>query len=355
MANHHFAVIMAGGLGTRLWPMSRQDLPKQMQRFIGDKTLLHETVDRLTDIVPIERIMISTTPNLVDKIKQIVPNLPEGNIIVEPVARGVAVAFAFINTAILKRDPEAILFFLASDHSVADIKQFHHKVRQSFTYIESHPNHIALIGITPAYANTGLGYIKIGAVINGPGRGYRVEKFVEKPSRKVAQQYVKSGDYLWNTAYYCFRSQTLLNAYRDADATLVDTAKQFYDSPSVANYSAIPTKSHEIEIIDATKFPLIVLPADFGWNDIGNWQALHEVLADIQGQNVVTKAGRHIDIGSSNCLVYADGDKLIATLGLDNIVVVDTPDVLLVLNKDKPQEIKKLLEHLKDNGLHQYL
>lgn len=355
MNNHRYAVIMAGGSGTRLWPLSRYDLPKQMQPFIGDTTLLNETVDRLTPIVPLERIIVSTTVNLVDKIKRLVPDLPEANFIVEPVARGVAAAFAMVNTAILKRDNEASMFFLASDHAVTDIKQFQSKVQQVFCYIESNPTHIAMIGIKPTCVNTGLGYIKLGATIKGLTGGYCVEKFVEKPSLKVAQRYFKSQDYLWNTAYYCFRADTLLRAYRDADTLLVEAASRYCDYPTVENYSSIPIKSQEIEIIDATKFPLVVISADFGWSDIGNWQALHEVLAASQGEHVVAKAGKHVDIGSSNCLVYADGDKLIATLGLDNIVVVDTPDALLVLNKDKPQEVKNLLQHLKDNGLHEYL
>lgn len=355
MDNHHYAVIMAGGSGTRLWPLSRKDLPKQMQPFLGDSTLLNETVERLAGIVPIDRIIISTTANLVNKIKRIVPNLPEANFMVEPVARGVAAAFAYLNAAMLRRDQKANLFFLASDHSVTDIKQFQSKVEQVFSYIDSNSDHIAMIGIKPTFANTGLGYIKLGTSIENMTGCYSVEKFVEKPTLKVAQRYFKSQDYLWNTAYYCFRAETLLRAYHDADPILVESAEYYCDNPTVENYSAIPIKSQEIEIIDATKFPLVVLGADFGWNDIGNWQALHEVLATSQGQHVVAKAGRHVDIGSSNCLVYADGDKLIATLGLDNIVVVDTPDALLVLNKDKPQEIKNLLEHLKDNGLHKYL
>lgn len=353
--NHHYAVIMAGGSGTRLWPMSRKDLPKQMQSLISDKTLINETVERLLGVVTASNIYISTTANYAERIGSLLPEIPPTNIIVEPVARGTAAALALVSLTILNRDPDAIIYYVASDHAISDVAEFRSRVNQALKYVERHPQTIVLTGLEPQGPNTGFGYIKKSQSLSTTQEIFAVEKFVEKPTLAVAKKYVQSGDYLWNVSYHCFRADTLLSAYRDVDPKIVAKARDFIRSGDPADYSAIPVQVHEIEIIDSTKYPMAVIPARFGWSDIGNWQALHEILADMDNSTMVSRASRHVDLGSTNCLVYAGGDKLVATLGLDTIVIVDTPDALLVLNKDKPQEIKLLLEHLKQNGLTDYL
>lgn len=352
---HHYAVIMAGGSGTRLWPMSRQDLPKQMQKLISDKTLINETVERLMGTVSPANIYISTTKNYATRILELVPEIKPENIVVEPVARGTAAALALVALTIHARDPKAVIYYVASDHAVTDVGQFHQRVNEAFTYVEAHPDTIVLTGLKPQGPNTGMGYIKMSHSLSSTQEIYAVEKFVEKPTLKVAKKYVQSGDYLWSLSYHCFRAATLIAAYEDVDPAIIAKARDFIASGKPADYEAIPIQVHEIEIIDSTKYPMAVIPASFGWSDIGNWQSLYEVLAEINGQPMVSKAPHHVDIGSTNCLVYAGGDKLVATLGIDNIVVVDTPDALLVLNKNKPQEIKTLLDHLKLNGLTEYL
>lgn len=352
---NHYAVIMAGGSGTRLWPMSRKDLPKQMQKFISDKTLINETVERLLGLIPKENIYISTTSNIAPKIKELLPEIPSENIIVEPTARGTAAGLALTTTTIYSRNPDAMLFYLASDHAVTDVEQFQQKLHDAFRYIAEHPKEIALIGIKPTAPNTGLGYIKKSTLVQEDPEIFQVEKFVEKPTFRVAKRYVESGDYYWSAAYYCFKAATLLEAYKDADPELIPAIEKYRQSQNEKDYQQVPIQVHEIEIIDSTKYPMVLIPADFGWSDIGNWQSLYELLSQIEGNNIVAHASRHVDVGSTNCLIFADGPKLVATLGLDNIVVVDTPDVLLVLNKNKPQEIKELLETLKTNGMTEYL
>lgn len=350
-----YAVIVAGGSGTRLWPMSRKDLPKQMQKFVSDKTLIDETYQRLIGVFRQENIYVATTANYKDKIQELLPDIASENIIVEPEARGTTAAFALFAATIAAKDPEATIFSLASDHAVTDVEKFQTTIRHAVAEIEEHPKQIAIVGIKPTRADTGLGYIKIGKPVNPDHHCYMIEKFVEKPSHEVAKVYYESGDYLWNTAYYCFKAKTLIAAYTDADSRITDGVKSFLKSGEISDFQAIPTKAHEIEIINSQKFPMLGIAADFDWSDIGNWQALHALLQGLTGKDLIDNSSSHIDINSSNCLIMAQEDKLIATVGLDNIVVVETPDVLLVMNKEQPQEIKELLNLLKAKGLDKYL
>lgn len=357
LPQHNYAVIMAGGSGTRLWPLSRKDLPKQMQKFISDKTLINETVERLQQFIDLDKIYITTTANYADKIRSLLPNIPVEHIIVEPVARGTTAALALATTVIHERDAEAALFYVASDHAITDVEKFKKTFLDTFNYVAENPNDIALVGIKPTRPDTGLGYIKMNELISeDPTTVYTVDKFVEKPSLKVARQYVESGEYYWNAAYYCFKAKTLLKAYADADPGITESVKKYLKTMDPEDFNKVPIKAQEIEVINANKYRLVLIPADFDWSDVGNWQALHELLAGIEGKNLIAHSNQHVDINSSNCLIFSSSDnKLVATVGLDNIVVVDTPDALLVLNKEQPQEIKNLLEMLKEQGLTEYL
>lgn len=353
---HNYTVIMAGGSGTRLWPISRKDLPKQMQKFIGDKTLINETADRLIDIVGREKIYVTTTANYEAKIRELLPKIPFENIIVEPIARGTTAALALVTKAIFNKDKDASLFYVASDHAITDVKKFQNTVRDAFSYIHSNPSDIALVGIKPTRPDTGLGYIKMKKELQKkPIKVYTVEKFVEKPSFRVAKRYVDSGQYYWNAAYYCFKAKTLLQAYEDADPEITKWVNKFLQSKKIEDFNNIPIKAQEIEIIDSRKYRLVLITADFDWSDVGNWRSLHEILSNIRGSSMVTNGNRHIDINSDNCLIISTEDKLISTVGLKNVVIVNTPDVLLVLNEEQTQEIKKLLEELKKHGLSEYL
>jgi mannose-1-phosphate guanylyltransferase/mannose-6-phosphate isomerase len=355
LPQHNYAVIMAGGSGTRLWPLSRKDLPKQMQKFVSDKTLINETVERLMGFIKPENVYISTTANYEEKIRSLLPEIPGKNIVVEPIARGTTAALALVTTTIYQRDPEARLFYIASDHAVTDVEKFQRTLLDTFNYIAQNPKDIALVGIKPTRPDTGLGYIKMSEKISDEPEVHLVDKFVEKPSLKVAKLYVNSGEYYWNAAYYCFSAKTLLEAYEDADPELTSNVEAYIRSNDIEDFNKVPVKAQEIEVIDASKYRLVLVPADFSWSDIGNWQALHELLASIEGTNLIAHSSKHIDINSSNCLVMSTSEKLIATVGLDNLVVVDTPDVTLILNKEQPQEIKQLLEILKEKGMTEYL
>lgn len=350
---HAYAVVLAGGAGTRLWPLSRKDLPKQMQPLVSDRSLIDETVSRLEKILPREHIFISTTKNYAEKIVEILPNFPKEHIIVEPIARGKIAALALAASVIQKKDKEAILFVLASDHTIANISAFQKSVRNAFSYIVSHPADILLVGIAPTKPDTSLGYIKLGNKASG-GVSY-VEKFVEKPSARVAKHYVESGEYLWNTSYYCTRAANLLRVYGDADPAIVRGITAFLKQKKISDFLTIPDKAHEMEFLDPVRHRLMVMRGTFSWADVGTWESLHEVLTNLHKNSTLVKNGNHVDVASSNSFVVSTADKLVATVGLKNVIVVNTPDVLLVLNKERTHNIKKLLATLKNKGMDTYL
>lgn len=350
-----YAVIMAGGSGTRLWPLSRRNLPKQMQNFVGDKTLINETVERLMGLMDPKKIYISTTINYGPKIKELLPEIPEENIIIEPASRGTTAAFALVIMTIMMRDPEAVVFTIASDHSVTNVDALHDSISRAFGHVAANPKDIALVGIKPTRPDTSLGYIKTKGLLNNENKIHFVEKFVEKPDSELAESYIKSGDYYWNAAYYCFKADTLLNAYKDADPEINGSVGRYLSTGEIEHYMSAPVKKHEIEVIDASKHRLVMVPGNFNWKDIGSWEGLHEVLAGMKGSDLVSNSDSHVDINSSDCLVLSNGKKLVATVNLDNIVIVDTDDALLVMNKNNSQDVKKLLDILKEKGMTDYL
>ena len=351
-------VIIAGGSGTRLWPMSRQELPKQMQKLVSQHSLLEDTYERLQGVFESDHILVSTTANYVDKISQLLPEIPKENFLVEPMARGPALAFALFSEIIYRRDPEAIIFSMASDHAIAENDAFQEVLQQAHKYVGEHPDSIALVGVKPTRPETGLGYIKVDAKIQTVPTIYSVEKFIEKPSLSVAKRYAKSNDFFWNVAYYCFSAKTLLEAYAEASPESIEGIRKYIDTNDVVAFENAPKMVHEIEVVNARKFPLVLLPAEFHWDDIGNWSALHDLLADTKGDTsrIVTDTPYHIDVNSRACMVRSENpEKLIATVGLENLIIVDTPDSLLVMHKDYSQDIKSVIEKINQRGLEKYL
>lgn len=356
--NHNYIVIMAGGTGTRLWPLSRKNLPKQMQKLINDRTLIDETIQRFEGVVPAENVFVSVTKEHADKIRITLPNVKEDNIIIEPLSRGRMIAYTYVTKVIYDLDPEAIIFSLPSDHAVDDVNAFKEAVTRTFTYIEDNSKEIVLIGTVPTRPDTGMGYIKVDKQISTDPVLYTIEKFVEKPVYQVANSYVNSGEYYWNAAYYGYKASTLLEAYKEADPMIIEALDTFMESQTEDDFMKIPQKEHEIETINATKYPLILVPADFTWTDIGNWQTLHELLSSTEGSDTglhIQQANEYVDTGSSDCLVVSTDHKLVATVGLKDVVIVSTSDVLLVMNRNKPQEIKQIIDTIEKKGLESYL
>ncbi|MCA9327914.1 hypothetical protein KDA14_05280, partial [Candidatus Saccharibacteria bacterium] len=231
-------------------------------------------------------------------------------------------------------------------------------LRNAHDYIAENPGKIALVGVKPTRPDTGLGYIKVDAEIQAKPQVFSVEKFVEKPSFPVAKKYAQSKEFFWNVAYYCFKAKTLLDAYEEASADSVSGVRAYLDTNDIDAFEKAPKMVHEIEVVNTTKFPLVLIPAAFSWDDIGNWSALHDLLANASGDTsrVVADASQHIDVDSHGLMVRSENpQKLIATVGLDDLVIVDTEDSLLVMHKEHSQDIKTVIEELKQRGLEKYL
>lgn len=353
---HRYAVVVAGGSGTRLWPVSRQSLPKQMQALMSEKSLIAETVERLEGVIPAERIFVSTTANYLEPIRSLLPDIPRENYIVEPESRGPTVAFALLASHLAARDPEAVVFSLASDHAITEVDKFRESVRTSLEFVEGNPGQIVVVGITPTRADTGLGYIRVREEVQDDPVVYRAGKYVEKPSLEVAQDYVQSGRSFWNAAYYCFRAETLLAAYADANPLLVERTAEFIKTGDLETYRQIPGEFHEIDIIDAAKYPIAVVPGDFRWSDIGNWSSLHRALAEVAGSDVVTSGdNQYVDVDSHNVFVRSSDGREIVVMGMRDVGIICTDDAVVVLGlkeleQSPDRSMKVLLERLRETG-----
>ncbi len=355
----NYAVIMAGGSGSRLWPLSRKNKPKQFQPLISEKTLLQETFDRVKQILPEKQIFISATPEYGEEILRQLPTLPKENCILEPSARNTTAAHGFIAIHLLRIDKDAVFTTLPSDHSIQDVPAFIKATQASFDAIAKYPDKLLTLGITPTRPETGLGYIKIGKEfdqISGE-KFYTVDSFVEKPDLETAKKYVSNWGYLWNSANYMARADVLMGwikKYRPATYELLqqidELIKKDPKDPKIKEvYEMIDKEQLADSIAEQSDCPTLVIPVNLGWDDVGNWGAIFDLISKSKNVDIVTK-GNVVDHDSKNCLVYAD-KKPIAILGLEDIVIVDSPDALLVTTREKAQYIKDLLPKLDEKLL----
>jgi len=353
---------MAGGQGTRLWPKSRVKTPKQLHALVGEKSLVQETFGRLSLITEKDKIIISTTPEYAAEMKKHLPEVPANNFIIEPYPMNTAAACGLVSKILNLRDPESIVAFFPSDHNIKNPAQFAETLKYAEKICNKHPEHILTIGIQPTKADTGLGYIHMGAEIDHSGNfiARKVQRFVEKPDQVTADQYLASGEYLWNAGMFVWKTKYLLQLMKkdlpksSAVFDLIGAryGKNDYSKVLKKHFKEADNISIDYGIMEKNK-DILVIPGDFGWSDIGSWGTLLDVVCDLNGSDVVCR-GNHIGVGNSNVLVMA-GDKLVATVGLSNIIVVDTPDVLLICNGKEDQKIKEILTKLKDENKVEYL
>lgn len=359
MQNNRYVVIMGGGSGTRLWPISRTNLPKQLHRFSSEKSLIQETFERVKNLVPKENIYVSLVKPILKYCEEQLPNIHRENYIVEPEGKNTAPAIGLVAATIFKRDPQAIVITIASDHVVNNVTNFTEAIKSAFAFVEKNPQYFTTVGIKPTRPDTGLGYIKVGRKFEN-SRLHAVEKFVEKPNEEVAEKYLASGEYLWNASYFVWRADKLIAMYEKHAPDIYKHMKEILrvvgqqDSQKVIDkiYKSMPKEPIDTAIAEKVE-DIAVVPADLGWSDIGSWATLYDLLSSTKGTHTVSE-GNHIGVDDKNCLIYAQ-DKLLATVGLEDIVIVDTPDVTLVCNKNKSQDIKKLIEKLKEQKQDKYL
>ncbi|OGI21800.1 MAG: hypothetical protein A2808_01820 [Candidatus Moranbacteria bacterium RIFCSPHIGHO2_01_FULL_55_24] len=355
---HAYIVIMAGGSGTRLWPLSRTSIPKQFQSFTSEKTLLQETFDRVRQVVPTGQIFVSTTENYAPLVLEQIPEISQNHLILEPEARNTAPAIALIASVIKSRDADAVVATIASDHAIENVDEFVATIKAAFATVAQEPGKLVTVGINPTRADTGLGYIKMGkecAVIDGK-RVFFIEDFKEKPDQKTAEQYLTRWEYLWNAGYFIFSADTFLGW---AETFAPDLANAIRDVAE-ARESGAPLEKIKELYQKAPKEPVepliveklgaderLVIPSALHWSDVGNWGTLFDFLSEQGGSHIVTQ-GPHLDLESARILVHGK-EKMIVTLGLEDVVIIDTPDAILIADKNiAGSKMKEVIEKLKE-------
>lgn len=356
------AVILAGGGGTRLWPISRRDTPKQSQPFGDNETLMQKTFHRLRSGWPVRDIYVSTGVDLYPALHRQLPSLGRAHYILETARRETSAAIGLAAVTLHRRDPKAVMFTANSDHFIKEVPTYVRLMKTAGRVAASHPDHAVLLGITPMYPDTGLGYIHFGRrVMTVQGQSvYQVERFVEKPDGRTAKRYVASKKYLWNPAMFVWRVDSLLDKFRrwlpGSYKILMDIERDIGTPRERQTIKRLFPKMEKISIdygIMEHDRDMFVIPADFTWADIGTWSAVYTMLADRGSLNVVR--GQHIGHDSQHNLVYTHGRKIVATAGLKNMVVVDTPDALLICPRDRAQDVKHLVKAMEEKKLHRYL
>ncbi len=348
--NH--AVILAGGVGTRLWPVSRQKQPKQFQKLTGDKTLVQDTFERLLLVVEASNVWVITNEAYRDLVIEQLPNLAKENILVEPVGRNTAPAIGLAAIHIVRRDPEAKIGSFAADHFVGKPAAFARATKAGFELINTKPEYLVAIGLNPTEPDTSLGYIKMGDEL-GKFAGEPVfigEKFIEKPDLKTAQQFVKSWEYLWNGCYFLFDGRQMGEWLENFAPNIYSGLNSYLAKPSLEKYQAIPSVPIDTAIAEKVEH-LAVVPADMDWSDVGSWSTLDKVLAG-NGMQATTN---HTAINTENTLVISHTDKMIATVGIKDVVIVDTPDAILICHKDEVQNVKLMVDQLHQEEKTEYL
>lgn len=351
--------ILAGGSGTRLWPRSRHSRPKQFLDLVGPRSMLVDTVERVLPLVPLERIHVLTGPDHAPLVAEQVPGLPPDNIMIEPSPKGTAPCLGLAALRLFRRTgrPEDVMISLHADHVVAREDRFRDALRAAAAVARD--GHIVTIGIIPTYPETGFGYIeRAEPLVPAAGQEvFRVARFTEKPPLERARQFVESGRYLWNTGYFAWTLGDILGEFGRSLPELYARLQRIVPangaSPALDVWEEISPVTIDVGIMERAK-DLAVIACDLGWSDIGSWAALHDILpGDAQG-NVIAGGTQHVGVDTTDCLIYGH-DRLIATVGLEGMVVVDTGDALLVLPKDRAQDVSALVRELRARGLESYL
>ncbi len=352
-------LIMAGGKGTRLWPLSREQKPKQFQKLISDRTLLQDTFSRLLEAVKcVSDIYVATNERYYDEVVKELPKLNKENIIKEPANRDTASCVALACAVIGKKYPEETLAVLPSDHLIKKTKNLIKAIGDADKFLEKNPETLLTLAIIPASPDTGFGYIQKDGLLSTVNKTkvYSVQRFVEKPDARHAKKFIKSGDYFWNAGIYIGKIANLIEQYKNYIPDTYKRIKRLQGAAGTTEFENVLSKeyckmdkiSFDYGISENVK-NFGVIPADLGWSDIGSWAVLKDSLTGKNNKNFVKAA--HLDIGSKDLLVYGSPRKLIATVGLKGLIIVDTPDVILICDKSQSQDVKKIVAMLeKTNG-----
>jgi len=354
MNANNYVVIMAGGIGSRFWPMSRQDFPKQFLDILGSgKTLIQWTFERFASFIPRKNIYVVTSQEYTDIVKKQLPDLPVENVLGEPSRKNTAPCIAYISFKLMKVDPKASLIVAPADHLILDNKGFNKVCLEALSFVNKH-NAFITLGIKPSSPNTGYGYIQH-EQHTVSDNVYKVKTFTEKPNLELAKTFLASGDFLWNAGIFVWKVKNIISAFEkylpemyevfSAEKEAFNTAAEKKALEHI--YPLCTNISIDFGIMEKAD-NVYVIPSSFGWSDLGTWNSAYENLEKDYLDNAV--AGKNVVvIDSTRCMVHASDKKLLVLQGLDNFIVVDTRDVLLICKKDKEQEIKDYVAEVKRN------
>lgn len=368
-----YASILAGGSGTRLWPLSAQDHPKQFLPLPGPRTMLQETVARIAPLVPADQLYVVTFDTYAQVVAEQAPELDPTHIIAEPSGRGTAASIGLAATLIAARDPHAVMGSFHADHAISDVPGFRAALR--FAEQVARQGYLVTLGISPTYAETGYGYIRHGAALahsdDGVYTAYRVEQFVEKPQRAVAEGYLAAGNYVWNSGIFVWRVDRILQELRTHVPTVSAVLDEIGAAARQSGGQAGGRMTPEVAAVMRAVWPrlrenitidvgvlerahdLAVIPISIGWNDIGSWSqvaTLYEADADgnvvfgLERATASAPSGACLQTATRDTLIYSTTGRRISTAGVEGLVIVDTPDGLLVCSKEHAQRVKELAE-----------
>ena len=351
---------MAGGIGSRFWPQSRENNPKQFLAIHGEDTLIRNTMSRLRGIVPDENVFVVTHRRYVDRTQEQLPAVPAENILAEPVGRNTGPCIALAAIKLLARDPDAIMIALPADHVIRNTKRFHEALRTAIDKAQEKDT-LLTIGIEPTHPETGYGYVQYDGQVDRDREkpeALPVRAFAEKPDIETAERFLDSGDFLWNSGIFVWRADAILNAIQhhlpkvfrafDPVRAALGTAQE---ARSISEaYAKSPTISIDYGVMERAD-KVFVVPASFGWNDVGDWAAVHALRKKDRHGNTVK--GNVILNDSSRCLIDAN-QRLVVLIGMHDTIVVDTEDALLICNRESTQQVKNIVDYLHAHRLEDY-
>jgi len=364
MNDHYYAVIMAGGGGTRLWPLSRRDKPKQMIQLDGERTLFEIAVDRLLGLFPADRILVVTSGFQAEIFQQELPEIPAENYIIEPSGRDTAAAIGLAAVFLKMRDPEAIMAVVTADHYIEREGRFLHVLRAANQVAAE--GYLVTLGIQPTFPSTGFGYIQQGSYLGTYENivVFKAESFKEKPDARKAVEFLEGEDHSWNSGMFIWQVDKVLGEIQRQMPQLngaLEKISAAWDTPDYENvlnkvWESLDKVSIDFGIMEGAQNVAVIPARGLGWSDVGSWNAVYEVLPKSVEGNVIN-CKDNIAADTSNSLIFANGesDRLIVTLGVSDLVIVDTKDVLMVCDKSYAQNVKDVVNQLNEKGKKNYL